>query len=343
MKRFCLFLLASFGALACAVSSPAFAQCGGGGVGQDGGSEGPKCPSEALGGRATDFSEMNGLVYWIESAGQGAPEVTSVYDDPKAAKDRNREIQEIEKAREDLKPVLVFFCKPRDPLAFGDKAAKDPEVAACEALDNALWKRLAIAERSREFVCVRVSLAGADPALVRKHGVSRAPVVEILDLDLRQAHFSVSPSADAASFARTMDAALEKAEKEIRRLAKLEEDTPRVRKAKERAQEFTQRSLYQEGLKFLDKPDWARAEAKFRDALALPAATDWRERARVALVEAEAGRELQKAEALCKDKRYREAEQALERILSECKEAKYFGAKVSEKLDWVRKKMEKDK
>jgi hypothetical protein len=362
MKRYGLFLFVLFGALAFAAASPEIAEscdgrgggaagnpglpgggCGGGGCGDGGcGASGPKCPSEALGGTTSESNEATGQVFWVDSSGEAAPEVTSIYDEPKGG-EKAREIVEIEKAREELKPILVFFCKPRDLLAFGDKAAKDPEVAACEALDGALWKRLCVAERSREFVCVRVNAAKADAALLKKHGVSRAPVVEVFDLDGKQVHFSVSPSITAGAFTKVMDEILAKAEKEIRRLAKLEEDTPRVRRARERAQEFAQRDLYREGLKALDKSDWARAEKQFKDALALPAGSEWKDKARVALVETEAGRDFRKAEALCKEKRYREAETLLQKIVSECKEAKYFGALASEKLDWVRKKLEKDK
>ncbi|MCU0723563.1 MAG: hypothetical protein MUC63_08110 [Planctomycetes bacterium] len=363
MKRYGLLLLAAFGILAFAAFSPETAEgCdgrggGGGAAGNPGlpgggcgggcgdggcGPAGPKCPSEALGGTASDSDEATGQVFWVESSGEASPEVTSIYDEPKGG-EKAREIVEIEKARDELKPVLVFFCKPRDLLAFGDKSAKDPEVAACESLDGALWKRIRVSERSLGFVCVRVNAAKADPALLKRHGVARSPVVEILDLDGKQAHFSVSPSIPAVAFCKILDEILAKAEKEIRRLAKLEEDTPRVRRAKERAQEFAQRDLYRDGLKALDKSDWARAEKAFQDALALPAASDWKDKARVALVETEAGRGFQNAEALCKAKRYREAEAMLQKIVSECKESKFFAAQASEKLDWVRKKLVKDK
>ena len=275
---------------------------------------------------------------WVDSLGQLTPVITGV-ESSDGDKDKEAEIFELRKACDEMKPVLIFFNKPKDLLAFGKKARKDPAVDACQAMDKDLWKRIAITERAKEFVCIRVNITKADKQLLKKHRVSRAPVVALFDFYLKQITLFSSPKLNYNLLGKWMDRAEKAVEKEVRKLAKSKEDTPLVQRAKKRAKVLDQRKFYEEGAKELDRQKWSRAEEKFNKAIELAEASEWLKKAKVGLIEIKAGKKFHEAEKLYKIRRFKECKKALETILRDYKEAKYFGALAKEKLKAVNKKM----
>lgn len=238
-----------------------------------------------------------------------------------------------------MKPILVYFCKPKDLLAFGAKARKDPQVDACEEMDKDLWARWVITELAKEFVCVKVNVRKADSKLLRKHRVARAPVVSIFDFNLKQVYFTPSPRLRYSALSKVMNNARIRVEAEVKKLAASDEDTPLVHRAKARAQVIEQRELYDEGLTALEKKDWACAEEAFNKAIAIEQESDWKKQCKVGLVEVSAGKAVDEAERFIDRKRFKEAKDILEKVLKEYKEAKYFTAIAKERLEYCNKKL----
>jgi tetratricopeptide (TPR) repeat protein len=265
--------------------------------------------------------------------------VLTASDKGVAKGDNDAAIFELKKACEEMKPILVFFSKPKDLLAFGAKAQKDPEVDACTALDEDLWKRIAITERAKEFVCVRVNIRKADPRLLARYRVARAPVIEILDFNLRELHFSASPKVNYSPFGRIMETAQKTVEADVKKLAAKTDDTSDVKAAKQRALVLEQREICKQGLDLLDKKKWDDAEAKFKKAVETGPDSAWKNEAKVGLIEVKAGKMLDDAEKLYDNKRYKECKELCEKILKECREARFFTASVQELKTKVEKKL----
>lgn len=254
---------------------------------------------------------------------------------------KEAEIFELRKACEERKPILVFFFKPKDLLAFGSKAEKDPEVDACDGMDQDVWKRLAITERSKEFVCIRVNVRKADPKLLGKHRVGRAPVVCIYDFNLKELHFSSNPKLAYGAFGKVMETFQMRVEGEVKKIALKTDDTPEIALAKKRAQVIEQRELYKAGLDLLDKKKWEEAEAKFNKAIEIPQeADDWKKQAQVGLIEVKAGKLYEEADKLYTQRRLKECKELCERILKECKESKFYTTLVQELKAKVDKKLD---
>lgn len=253
--------------------------------------------------------------------------------------DADAEIFEFTKAALEMKPILVYFNKPKDLLAFGNKAAKDPEVDACEEFDKDLWKRWVVTELSKEYVCVRVNTRKADSKLMRSHRVARAPVVMILDFNLKPIYFSPSPRLRYTTLSKVMDRSRERVEAEVKKLAKSNEESDLVKRAKVRAQVIEQRETYDKGLEALEKQDWRNAEAAFNKGIELEQDSDWKAKCKTGLIEIKAGQALEEVDKLVKYRRYKEAKEALVKILADYKEAKYFAAIAKEQLEHVTKKL----
>jgi len=250
------------------------------------------------------------------------------------------EIYELKKACDERKPILVFFSKPKDLLAFGNRNQKDPEVDACDGMDQDLWKRIAITERAKEFVCVRVNVRKADPRLLQKHRVGRAPVISIYDFNLKELYFSSSPKLAYATFGKIMETHQGRVENEVKKIALKTEDTPEIQLSKKRAQVIEQRELYKSGLDLLDKEKWDDAEKKFNKAIEIPQDSDnWKKQAQVGLVEIKAGKLYKEADTFYTQRRFKECKEVCDKILKECKEAKYYGALVQELKTKVDKKL----
>lgn len=271
--------------------------------------------------------------------GHTSPVITNVPGEDKEGQEGSDEIYELRKACEEMKPIMVFFAKPKDLLAFGNKAQKDPEVDACESMDQDLWKRISITERSKEFVCVRVNVRKADPRLLAKYRVARAPVVSIFDYNLKEMHFSANPKITWNAFGKVMETIQNKIEGDVKKLAASKTEDALVLAAKKRAQVIEQRELYDAGLELLDKKKWDEAEAKFNKANEIAQDSEWKKQAQVGLVEIKAGKMLEEAEKLYTQRRFKECKDTCEKILKECKEAKYFGALVQELKAKVDKKL----
>ncbi|MHC4600087.1 MAG: hypothetical protein ACYS47_13880 [Planctomycetota bacterium] len=238
-----------------------------------------------------------------------------------------------------MKPILVFFWKPEDLLGFGEKNKRDPEVAACNRMNKDLWKRWIITELAKEFECVRVNLREADPKLRRKHKVARAPVVAIYDFRLKPVYFTASPKVKFTAFAKVMNRARIKVEKAVKALAGSEEESELAKRARIRSKEIDQRDHYDAGLTFLQKRKWGEAETEFKKGCDIDLDGHWRDKCETGLAEIEAGKIFVHAEKLIKAKRYTEARNALQRILVEFKEAKYFGSLATEKMQKLAAKM----
>ena len=236
------------------------------------------------------------------------------------SKEENAEIYELTKATEDMKPILVWYNKPKDLLAFGKKKRKDPEVEACDAMANDLWKRWIITELAKEYICVRVNTRKSDKSLLRGHRVARAPVVEILDFNLKAIYFSSSPRLKHNSLAKVMDRCRKKVEDAVVKLAKSDEDSPLVERAKKRAQVIETRECNDKGL-------------------AIEEDSHWKHKCKNGLLEIKAGKLYVEAERLYKMRQFKPCKSKLDTIVSEYKEAKFFAAMAKEMLTKVSKKV----
>lgn len=271
--------------------------------------------------------------------GTSSPVATGVPGAGSDSKEGEAEIYELRKACDERKPILVFFCKPKDLLAFGNNQ-KDPEVDACDGLDQDLWKRIAITERAKEFVCVRVNVRKADARLLAKHRVGRAPVVSIYDFNLKELYFSSSPKLSYNTFGKIMETHQGRVEAEVKKIAAKTEDTPEIQLSKKRAQVIEQRELYKSGLDLLDKEKWADAEAKFNKAIEIPQDADnWKKEAQVGLVEIKAGKAYKEADTFYTQRRFKECKDLCDKILKDYKEAKYYTALTKELKTKVDKKL----
>lgn len=253
--------------------------------------------------------------------------------------EQKKEIYEITKATEDMKPIVVFFAKPKDLLAFGNQAQKDAEVDACTELDEDLWKRYAITERSKEFVCVRVNTRKADPNLLREYRVARAPVVMILDFYSKQIFFSSAPKLNYQTLGKWMDKAQAQVEGEVKKLAKSDEDSPLVQRAKKRALEIDQRELYEKALAEFETEKWEKAEELFNKAIAVASESEWKKKAQNGLIEIKAGKMFKEAELLYKGKRFKECKEKLEQIGKDCKGYTFYQQDVKDLLEKAVKKL----
>lgn len=254
-------------------------------------------------------------------------------------KEEELEIYEVKKAAEQMKPILVYFNKPKDLLAFGNKAGKDAEVEACEDLDNDLWKRWVITELSKEFACVRVNVRKADPRLLRKHNVGRAPVVKILDFNLKARYFTVSPRLNYNTLSKVMDTWRKQVEEMVKKVAKSDEDSDLVKRAKARAEVIEQREFYDDGLAMLEKKQFARAEEIFNKGVAIPQESEWKKKCQEGLVEVKAGKAYVDAENLYNQRQFKQCKETIEKLIADYKEAKYFSALAKELLEKVNKKL----
>ncbi|MHC4779729.1 MAG: hypothetical protein ACYTFG_14230 [Planctomycetota bacterium] len=269
----------------------------------------------------------------------GTPVATGVPTEE--SKEEGAEIYELKKATADMLPILVWYNKPKDLLAFGKKQTKDPEVEACDAMGKDLWKRWVITELSKEFVCVRVNTRKADKALLRGHRVARAPVVEILDFNLKPIYFSSSPRLKHNSLAKVMDRCRKKVEDAVKKLAKSDEDTPLVQRAKNRAQVIETRECYDKGAVALGKRDWNKSADQFNKGLAIEQDSHWKHKCKTGLLEIKAGKLFVQAERLYKMRQFSPCKDKLDTIVSDYKEAKYFAALAKEMLTKVNKKVRK--
>jgi tetratricopeptide (TPR) repeat protein len=249
------------------------------------------------------------------------------------------EIAELLKAQQSMKPILVFYCKSRDINDFGKKTRKDAEVEATVGLDENLWKRWIITELAKAFVCIRVDVRKADVSILRKHHVARAPVIEILDFRLKPIHFSPDARQRVNAVAKVMGQARSRVEKEVRKLAAGEEDSPLAVRARTRARVIEQRDLHDRGLTALEKRRWKEAEKQFQKALAIEQECAWKKKCEKGLLEIEAGKIFVNAEKRIKAKRYAEARDLLAKILADYKEATFFRSLAKEKLGYVESKM----
>jgi hypothetical protein len=258
-------------------------------------------------------------------------------------KEEKPEIYEIKKACKEMKPIMVYFCKSKDLLNFGKKARKDPEVEACKGLDEDLWTRWIITEMAKEFVCIKVNVRKADRKLLRKHRVARAPVVSIFSFSLRQLYFTASARLRHQTLAKKMDVLRKRVEKEVKKLAKAggKESSALVEYAKARAAVLEQRDLYDEGLGFLEKKQWAKAEERFKKGIELGKDSEWKKKCQTGLLEIKAGKAYYEADRLYGKRRFKECKELCEKVVNNYKEAKFFAALAKELLKKVSKKVKK--
>lgn len=282
-------------------------------------------------------NQKGGSIKWIDSEGKDTPVATGAIVEK--GKDEDPEIYELKKATEEMKPIIVFFNKPKDLLAFGKKARKDPEVEACESLNEDLWSRWVITELAKEFVCVRVNLRKADMTLLKRHKVSRAPVVEILDYTLKPIYFTASARLNHSSFSRIMERTRKQVENAVKKLAESSEESPLVELAKKRAQVLEQRELYDKGLTHLEKQKWADAEDHFNKGIAIEQDSEWKKKCKTGLIEIKAGKDFYEAERLYKLRQFKPCKELLDKILKDYKEAQFFCSLAKAKLDQVNKKI----
>lgn len=274
---------------------------------------------------------------WIDSMGQLSPVATGVQK--AEGEEKAKEIYEIAKATEDMKPIIVYFAKPKDLLAFGNNAQKDAEVDACNELDEDLWKRFAITERSKEFTCVRINTRKADPGLLRDHRVARAPVVMILDFYTKQIFFSSAPKLNYSTLGKWMDKAQDQVEAEVKKLAKSDEKSPLVERAKKRASEIEQREIYEKALVEFEAEKWEKAEELFNKAIAIALDSEWKKKAQNGLIEIKAGKMFKEAELLYKGKRFKECKEKLEALQKDCKGFTFYQQDVKDLLEKAVKKL----
>jgi len=260
---------------------------------------------------------------------------------PGKTKEPEQEILEVVKATEDLKPILIYFHKPVDPFAEQERK-KDREAKDCKNLHEQLWKQWVITELAKEFVCVRVNARKADPKMLRKHRVARAPVLKILDYQFKQIHFCASPKVKYKSFAMTMDRARTKVEKAVKKLAKSKKDSPLVQKAVARVKSLDQRALFDKGLSQIQRRNWSGAEKAFNEGIGLGGDSDWKKKCEAGLKEIEAGKLFMQAQQFEKTRRYVQCKETLDKILGEYKEAVYFVDLAKDLLSKIARKL-KDK
>jgi tetratricopeptide (TPR) repeat protein len=214
-----------------------------------------------------------------------------------------------------MKPILVFFAKPRDAMDF-NKKSKDSQVNGTIHYEKEVFGRLAIAELTKEFICIKVNIKKADKRLLAKtYGVTRAPVVQILDFYGKQVYRLVSPKLSWRHMGKFMEKAIKKVEREVKRLAKSKEDTPIVQRAKVRANEIDMRDGYNKGLDYTYKRKWARAEKEFQAVLDNKAENQWKKKAENGMMELKAGKLFVEAERMEKKRRYSQAKELLDKVV----------------------------
>jgi predicted negative regulator of RcsB-dependent stress response len=272
----------------------------------------------------------------VKSQGKKAPVGTG--QDSK--KKKTDELFEASKARQEMKPVLIFFAKSRDILSFGKKV-KDREVDATQHYEKEIFGRYAITQLAKEFICIKVDTRKADKRLLAKtYRARRAPVVVIVDLYGRTLYRLSNPKMSYRQLAKVMSSAIKRVEKEVGRLAKSSEESPLIDRAKTRWAEIEMRGLCDKAADYTFKRNWALAEKKYKEVLGHKEDNQYKKVAKIGLREVQAGKLFTEGEAFYKHKRYRQAKEVLDKVIK-IRESKIYKQMATDLLKKVNKKIKK--
>lgn len=270
---------------------------------------------------------------WVTSKGKAAPQATG--QDSKKSQD---ELFEVKDARQEMKPVLIFFAKGRDVLNFGKKS-KDREVETTAHFEKEIFGRLAITGMAKEFVNIKVDVRKADRKLLTKtYYIRRAPVVVILDFYGKVIYRLSSPKLNYRQLGKMMESAIKRVEKEVARLAKSDEDSDLCKRAKTRFAEIEMRDTLAKGLEYTYDKKWARAEKALKEVLDRKDENEYKKKAEAGMKELQAGKLFVEGERLYKKKRYKQSKEILDKVIK-IRESKYFKQLATELLKKVNKKI----
>jgi hypothetical protein len=274
---------------------------------------------------------------WVNSQGKAAPKKTGEAE----SKSQKDELFEASKARQEMKPVLIFFAKSRDVLSFGKKT-KDRQVEATTYFEKEIFRRLVVTNLAKNFVNIKVDVRKGDKKLLAKtYRLRRAPLIVILDLYSKQIYRLSSPKLSWRTLAKVMETAIGKVEKEVKRLATTsKEDTPLVKRAKTRYAEITMRDDVDKGLQLAYDKKWAQAEKTLKGVLDRKEENQYKKAAENGMKEIKAGKLYQEGYLAQKKKRYQQSKELLDQVIK-IRESKYFKQLATELLKKVNKKLAK--
>jgi hypothetical protein len=244
-------------------------------------------------------------------------------------------------ARRKLKPVLGYFWKSPLLIAPGKKPPRDAAVKACDVLNKNLWSHPMIVETAREFHCFLVNVRDAPMELLEKYGVKAAPVIVVMDFDLGIWFTGKTKKVRPKKLLGAMDKAEKSCIKGLEKIASQGGEAPEVAAAAERLEIYKQRGLYRRGRELLKAMQWKKARELFEKAIDMRRESYWSDQSGVGCGEVDAGKEYQRAEFLCKKKKYEKAKEVLEHIISFWghDDAPYFSQLARDKLEWVKAKL----
>lgn len=253
------------------------------------------------------------------------------------------ELVEVGKARQEMKPILLFFAKSRDVLNFGKKI-NDPEVEATQYYEKEIFGRYAITQLAKEFINIKVDTRKIDRAgqifLYKTYRVRRAPMVAILDLHGKVLYRLASPKMSYRQLAKVMERAIQKVEREVKRLAQSRDDSPLVTRAKARWAEIEMRDLCDKAAELTFDRHWDLAEKTLKEVLDRKEDNEYKKAAQVGMKEIQAGKLFEKAEYYYKKKWYPKAKELLDKVIK-IRESRIYKQQATELLKKVNDKMKK--
>lgn len=96
-----------------------------------------------------------------------------------AANDEGK-VEEIDRAREDGRPVLIYFQRPGTASGFGRKGSAE-EIRACRDFEKGPLASAAVVELSKKFACFRIDLSkDADKKFAAAWKIESAPALVLL-------------------------------------------------------------------------------------------------------------------------------------------------------------------
>jgi hypothetical protein len=269
----------------------------------------------------------------VDSSGKPAAKTTG-----SGAKETGDDLPEAATASQNLRPLFLYFFKGDSFSAFGSKKKKkDRELEDCKALDKEFRMR-ALSNILREFICAKVDVLKADKEILRKYKVRKSPTCVLVDLDGRIAWMQ-SGKFTWKKVEKVLLSQLKKADAKVKKLAKGKDEI--ADRASKRLAEIELREEYAKGEKLFQRAQWKKAEAAFTKVAGAKAEGFYKSRAEIMLQEIGAAKIYFQAEVDIKRRRYHDAKQKLDKIISDFPKAAAFRAFAQEKLNSIRGKLKK--
>ena len=217
--------------------------------------------------------------------------------------------------------MFLYFCTTEPRVVDGKKDYE--ALKACSAMEEEFTVR-ALSNTLREFTCIRINMAGADPKALEAYGVNRAPTSIVLDHEGNAVSFFAGQVVFGEIDLDLQDA-LTATEKGIRNLAAGAEDKPETAKAKSVLAQIEVRETYARGEQLFQRAQWEKAADTFQEAARLGGKGNFfAERVPTMLAEIQAAKLYFEAIDDLKAGRAAAAREKLSRIVFEMKAAACF-------------------